>query len=364
MPGVTPPERALAARLRKLRKSQWPDVSITQGELAEALSGRKRASVQLISSWESSTNPAPPPEDRLNAIVTFFSTRRSIETQPYRLINEQDLTADEKDQRKLLRDELFALRAAALAATAAPTVSASARSTLVGHGPWFYEQGPILLVCPEPEPEAMNGSAPLTSTADASDVYRLTDLKSLIELYGHIRAVNPDLHVSYKGALEMTTDDWTKHLVLLGGIDFNLATELAMLRTSVPVTQRSVDDDPSRGCFQVVEGDETLNFSPTFADLGGSRVLTHDIGHFFRAPNPHNRERTISVCNGMFGSGVYGAVRALTHDGMRDKNADFLAERFVDDTFSLLFRVDVVKDEALTPDWTAPGTVLHSWPEA
>jgi transcriptional regulator with XRE-family HTH domain len=364
VPVVAQPDRVLAARLRKLRKSWWPDVSITQAELAEALSGRKNASISLISSWESGNEPTPPPEDRLNAIVTFFSTRRSIEARPYRLISEQELTAEEKEVRKSLRDELFALRAAALAETSTPSAPAPVRRTLVGRWPWSYEQGPILLVCPEPELPVMNGSVSPASDPDATDVYRLTDLQSLIELYGHIRAVNPDLHVSYKGARGMTTDDWTKHLVLIGGIDFNLATQWAMLRTSVPVTQRSVDDDPSRGCFQVVEGEDTLNFTPSFADLGGSRVLTHDIGHFFRAPNPHNRERSITVCNGMFGSGVYGAVRALTHDELRDKNADFLAERFDGDTFSLLFRVDVVNDNALTPDWTAPGTVLHAWPEA
>ncbi|MBO3743099.1 hypothetical protein [Actinoplanes flavus] len=65
----------------------------------------------------------------------------------------------------------------------------------------------------------------------------------------------------------------------------------------------------------------------------------------------------------MYGSGVYGAVRTLTHDVFREKNADYLAQRFTGDTFSLLFRVQVLNGVAATPDWTAPGTVLHTWPE-
>ncbi|MFI5890153.1 hypothetical protein ACIA5D_08530 [Actinoplanes sp. NPDC051513] len=89
-----------------------------------------------------------------------------------------------------------------------------------------------------------------------------------------------------------------------------------------------------------------------------------DVGHLFRARNPMNREKIITVCNGMYGSGVYGTVRALTHDVFRDKNAGHLARGFAGDTFSLLFRVQVLNGLAATPDWTAPGTVLNAWPEA
>ncbi|WP_231954756.1 XRE family transcriptional regulator [Actinoplanes derwentensis] len=341
-------------RLRELRKSWWPDVSVTQAELAEALSGRKRASVQLISSWESSTSPAPPPEDRLNAILTFFSSRRSIESRPYRLVAEQELTGEESATRALLRDELFALRAAAVA-DAATGYPANPMS-IVGRGPWHYKEGPILIVCSEPENEAW----PSIPDPDVAKLSRLADLDSLFELHGHLRAVNPDLDVGYVSAREMTETDWTAHLVLLGGVDWNKATSNALRLTPVPVTQLSADDDPSRGCFQVVTETESLSFSPEFDIREDTHVLIQDVGHFFRAPNPLNRERTITVCNGMFGSGVYGAVRTLTHDIFREKNADFLAQTFTGDAFSLLFRVQVLNGIAVTPDWTAPGTVLHA----
>ncbi|MFF5290288.1 helix-turn-helix domain-containing protein [Paractinoplanes globisporus] len=361
MPAATNHGRALAERLRKLRKSRWPDVSITQAELAEALSGRKKASVQLISSWERTSDPTPPPEDRLNAILTFFSTRRSISTRPYRLISEQDLTADEAAARAELEAELFSLRSAAVSNGEAPEIEvATSPPSIVGRGPWHYKVGPVVIVCAERGGE----TPPATNDPDRPKLSRFADLDSLMELHGHIRAVNPDLNVRFVGASEMVEDDWTAHVVLLGGIDWNEATQEAMRLTPVPVRQVSDDADPSRGCFEVVDEGETQPFVPEFEDRGGGRVLVQDVGHFFRAPNPMNRERTITVCNGMYGSGVYGAVRTLTHDVFREKNSDYLAQRFRGDTFSLLFRVQVLNGVATTPDWTDPETVLHTWPEA
>jgi transcriptional regulator with XRE-family HTH domain len=355
------PGRQLAERLRQLRKTQWPDVTVTQTELAKALSKRKPASVQLISSWERAGSPTPPPEDRLNAILTFFSTRRSIEARPYRLISEQDLTADEAATRNRLKLELFALREAALTESDAEALSVTGSpQSIVGRGPWAYKEGPIIIVCAEPD----NDDAPAPADPDRSKLSRLADLDSLVELHGHIRAVNPDLLVRFAGIRDMRGEDWAAHLVLLGGVDWNEATQDAMRETPVPVTQLSDDDDPSRGCFQiVVEGEETLSFVPEFDSRGGARVLVQDVGHLFRVPNPYNQERSLTVCNGMYGSGVYGAVRTLTDAMFREKNADYLAQRFAGDSFSLLFKVRVLAGEVTTPDWTASGTVLHSWSE-
>ncbi|XVU29242.1 helix-turn-helix domain-containing protein [Actinoplanes sp. CA-054009] len=353
MATVGDPGRVLAKRLRELRKAWWPDVSITQADLAEALAGRKKTSVQLVSSWERLADPTPPPEDRLNAILTFYCTRRSIESRPYKLVSEQELTADEAETRDTLARELFALREAPAAAWNG--------TTIVGHGPWFYDEGPVMIVCAEPD----NGEPQADLDPDRSKLSRLADLDSLFELHGHIRAVNPDLEVQWASARDMKETDWTKHLVLLGGIDWNSATQDAMRLTPVPVTQLSDDADPSRGCFRVVTDGQAQSFTPEFVSRGDDRILVQDVGHFFRAANPLNLEKTITVCNGMYGKGVYGAVRALTHDVFRDKNAAFLADRFPgEEAFSLLFRVQVLNGVVTTPDWTAPDTVRHGWPEA
>jgi len=43
----------LARTLRKLRESHWPDVELTQVQLAEALSKERKVGPATISSWES-----------------------------------------------------------------------------------------------------------------------------------------------------------------------------------------------------------------------------------------------------------------------------------------------------------------------
>jgi hypothetical protein len=147
-------------------------------------------------------------------------------------------------------------------------------------------------------------------------------------------------------------------------VDWNHATKDTMRLTGVPVQQHSDDDDPSRGCFRIV-GEESQSFAPVFEDRGTDRVIVQDVGHFLRAPNPLNRARTVTVCNGMYGTGVFGAVRTLTDKVFRDQNAKYLADTFGGrDAFSLLFRVQIVNGVVVTPDWTAPDTVLHAWSQA
>lgn len=366
MPGEA--ARKLALRLRSLRKSQWPGVSVTQAQLAEALESRKPTSVQVISSWERTAAPTAPPEDRIDAIATFFSTPRSIEGGRFRLLRDDELSEKESKAREALRRELIGLREAAMAGDRGVS-SAGDRpaETIVGHGPWhFGDDAPVVIVCAE-LPERIQEELPFAGwpAQDRAQLTRFADLDSLFELHGHIRAVNPDAEVGYRSANRMETDDWAAHLVLLGGVDWNRATKDTMRLTSVPVRQYSDDSDPRRGCFQVVDGDEMESFAPVFEGPETGQVLLQDVGHFLRAPNPLNRARTLTVCNGMYGTGVYGAVRTLTDKVFREQNADYLATTFSgSESFSLLFRVHNANGVPATPDWTAPGTVLHKWSEA
>ncbi len=70
----------------------------------------------------------------------------------------------------------------------------------------------------------------------------------------------------------------------------------------------------------------------------------------------------MTICNGMYGRGTYGAVRALTDERFRDRNAEYIRDRFGDsEAFCLLTRVTVENGATLTPDWTLPDTVLFEW---
>jgi len=78
--------------------------------------------------------------------------------------------------------------------------------------------------------------------------------------------------------------------------------------------------------------------------------------------SPFNRKRFVTICNGMYGRGTYGAVRALTDERFRDRNAEYLRDTFGDsEAFCILTRVPVQAVRTLTPDWTVPGTVLFKW---
>ena len=62
----------LARRLRALRQERWPGISLTQGELAQALGGDYRLSVPLISSWGVSRRPEDPTLEAPRCICDFL----------------------------------------------------------------------------------------------------------------------------------------------------------------------------------------------------------------------------------------------------------------------------------------------------
>jgi transcriptional regulator with XRE-family HTH domain len=345
----------LARRLRELRK----DFGLTQAALAAALSDRESTSVASISSWESQQSPKLPTEDRLELYATFFATRRSIAGGGARLLGAGELTEEERRSREDLRHELAALRAAAVHEPVAEVIGA--------RGPWYFaDERPVTIVC-APVPPELLAQMPYTQP-DAPDyiqLYTYADVDALLELHGHLRAANPAVQVNIRLASELASDDYVTHLVLLGGVDWNVLTRDVLERFDLPLTQVSSDADPEGAHFQVHEGGSSRAFRPVLRTRGRRTILAEDVAHFFRAPNPFNRKRTITICNGIYGRGTYGAVRTLTDSRFRDRNAEYLESRFRGgDTFSILARVPIVNGVVVTPDWTQQETRLHEWPEA
>jgi hypothetical protein len=107
----------LARRLRAFREARWPNLRITQAQLAKALGGKKPLSVPLISCWESATNPRIPSIPQLEAYATFFATERSAEAAQPRMLNHRELTGPERRARDELLRELMILRNQAVHAT-------------------------------------------------------------------------------------------------------------------------------------------------------------------------------------------------------------------------------------------------------
>ncbi len=342
------PQPALARRLKALRERYWPDVGIRQGQLAKAFGG---VSTSLISSWENTEKPVSPPVKRLEAYATLFATRRSWTGGSLRVLTLEELTDDERDQRKELLDELLWLRE--------------------GNEPepgvvdlWTFEEVDqrITIVCaPLPEEYRRNLVYADPESADFVSLYTYADPDALIELFGHIRARNPDNPVTFRTSNELTADDYTGHLVLLGGVDWNTVTKVVINRADLPLEQVGRAVDAEHGGFRVQENGQPRLIEPR---LDAQGHLVEDVAHFYRGVSPFNRKRTVTVCNGMYGRGTLGAVRALTDNRFLDRNTAYVRDRFAgEESFSIISRVPVIGGQGLTPDWTLEENRLHEWPE-
>ncbi|MFE9746321.1 XRE family transcriptional regulator [Saccharothrix saharensis] len=353
---------SLSHRLRALREQRWPDVTITQSDLARAFSAEKPASVPLLSSWESRSKPKTPPLHRLAAYATFFATRRSVASRPYRLLPVDELTPDELRQRDELLRELTDLRAAVEREDGTTPAHDRANRDF-----WYFDDRYDITIVVAQLPADMRAKMPYSDPTqpDYVELYTYADLDALIELHGHIRALNPRSQVNFRIASDLAPDDYTTHLVLLGGVDWNLVTRELLDRVDLPITQVARHDMAEAGGFVVHApgGDERL-YAPRLGNHGGHEVLLEDIGHFYRGTNPFNHKRTVTICNGQYGRGTLGVVRALTDGRFRDRNAEYLNQRFPGLTsYSILTRVMVVNGQVVTPDWNLPENRLFEWPE-
>jgi len=352
------PDVLLARRLRSLRKHHWPGRVLTQGQLARVLGAK---SVALISSWENEARPISPPLRHLETYALFFASQRSVEHEPFRLLDPGELTPAERADHDRLLAELTTLRRAARSSQAVQAFADPTERTL-----WqFPLDQDITIVC-APLPGNMLANAPFSNPADPDylRMSRFADMDALIELYGHIRAVNPGNQVKCRTSDELRPDDFTDHLVLIGGVDWNATTRDMFQRVTIPVNQTERPDFDDYGAFTARDGDEELLFEPTVERDGDRRTLVEDVAHFYRGPNPYNKKRTVTFLNGMFGRGTFGVVRALTDPRFRDRNEAYVRDRFAgSDTFSVLTRVPVVNGRVVTPDWTISENRLHEWPK-
>jgi hypothetical protein len=347
----------LARRLRDLRLNQWPRETITQRMLAEALGGERPRSVSLISAWENENNSITPQPAQLHDYATFFVTKRSVAGGHGRLIPDDELTADEIAARDQLYRSLLSLRTDG---TDLPSVSADVAGVRFD---WRFPRGAsIRIVCgPLQDP-----SHPYTNPdhPNYTDLLTFADLDALMELFGHLRKVNPDNDIRFvrSDRLEAAPDELASHLVWLGGAGLNVLTNQVFWSAGLPIQQIQIDEPPfadTGEIFEVTRGKEKIEFRPV---LTQDEALVEDIGLLARTPNPYNSSTTLTVCDGVFARGVFGAVRSLTDDKLRGKNESYLTARFGgEDRFAILMRVPVLLGTTMTPDLRNESMRLFEW---
>jgi hypothetical protein len=321
---------------------------LTQDQLAKVLSTEKTGSVAgaTLSSWESTTKPKRPSPSRLSAYARFFCTRRSLEGKPH-LIPEDELKPDELERCRKLESNLLELL---------HPEDRRARRT------FEFDVGPVIVICPD-APTEVQGSLANEDDPNFTKLQKYADLDALIELYGHLRAENPALDVFHRLASEVRSDDLSIHVIVLGGIGWNEVTlTIQSTISQVPITQAAVDDLKKGEIFRVKTPNGVESFYPEYRELGEVKKLVADVGYLARLRNPFKVSRTLTICNGIFSHGVYGAVRCLTDTEVREENEKYLANRFPDGEFAMLLRIPVVRNEAVSPDLQNPDARLYEWP--
>jgi hypothetical protein len=346
----------LSRRLRELREHEWPDVTLTQVELARALSAQGRIAPATLSSWESLTSPKTPTTARLSVYARFFASKRSVDGTPH-LLPLDNFTQEERERFAQLEEELLALHAAA---DQAQPGSETQRRALLS----FADRGPIVIICPE-TPQESRGPLADATNINHNRLHKFADLDALLEVFGHIRALNPELHVLARLPSEVQQKDLQNHIVLLGGIAWNRTMRriLSDLERKLPIEQVEDLRVPAGDVFRVRkddEGDGQLHL-PVIEVVGSETELVEDVGLIARLPNSFNFSRTMTICNGIHSKGVLGAVLAITDETVRPANESYLAQRFPNGDFAMLVRVPVVGGQVLAPDLQNPRTHLFEW---
>ena len=367
------PRQALARRLRALREERWPGTKVKQDQLAATLSeGGRSVSVPLVSSWESRTTPKVPPLTRIQDIATFYASPRSFDGHVGHLLSADEMTVQEKAAKDDLLQELTRLRSEALAAPGPArrwtTVPGAGQQTpqSLSTGPYYFNDGHrVTIVCAQ-LPQKMLRQMPYTDPMDPDfiELYTYSDPDALLELWGHLRAANPTSLVRFRAADQLSADAYQGHLISLGGVDWNETTSRALDRLQLPVKQVTDWNKEGGVYFEVTEDDgRKVLHRPLLEGSGERRILREDVALFARAVSPFNQKRLLTICNGMYGRGTYGAVRALTDELFRDRNMEYIQARFANrEAFCILTRVTVENGVTLTPDWTLPETRLFEWP--
>jgi hypothetical protein len=224
-----------------------------------------------------------------------------------------------------------------------------------------FDAGPVIVICPT-APTDLWGPLADEQDPNFTKMRQYGDLDALIELYGHLRAENPTLEVFHRLTSDVVSDDFSSHVILLGGIGWNKVTRRFQSVTSqVPVTQTAVDDLSGGDIFRAEGANGPRSFYPEYEDLGDGKELIADVGYIARLHNPFKVSRTLTICNGIFSRGVFGAVRCLTDASVREDNERYLADRFPEGEFAMLLRVPVVENQTLSPDLQDPNARLYEW---
>jgi transcriptional regulator with XRE-family HTH domain len=397
---MTTPSAAalLGKRLKELRDSR----KLTQRQLGDLLGAGKPLSPALISSWESGR--AVPAQKWIDAYVQLFSRPAGAEGEG----------AEDQETRHLLEGQLVPLREDAAErplGTSSMGIAPHARPNVHSDRFWHFPDGqPIRIVgskFPEGTDDDVIGAIPYANPAHPNhmSLLRFSDADAVVELFGHIRAENPNSDVRFMTPDRVIPDDLNGHVVIVGGGDYNEWAEWFAEQMNVPVGGRTSNQaqsgeprperlgepwterlgEPwSNAVFRVADPDTgaSTQYRPeydgyldtTIMKLEGERTspievrwpnLVSDLALVARQRNPLNSAATATLCYGLYARGTYGAARIFTDARVRDTNEQFRRGHFGDaEAFWMLVRVVCNQrlGMTMTPDLSQARTRVLEWP--
>jgi hypothetical protein len=225
----------------------------------------------------------------------------------------------------------------------------------------FSDSGPVTIVCGQ-LPADTRGPLAYPGNPNYSELTSFADPDALMELYGHVRAENPMMDILTRVSSQVSRDDLTGHMVLLGPIMWNEISAQPLDIARLRVRQME-DPELMTGEIFVAEVDGMeRKFLPKWG--GDRQTMIEDVGFLSRMPNPLNSSRTLTICNGIHSRGVLGTVRSLPDARLRESNMQYIEQAFGEDPhFGILMRIPVITGKTMTPDFASPGTVLYQWSE-
>lgn len=184
----------------------------------------------------------------------------------------------------------------------------------------------------------------------------LADLDTLIDIYGAVRADNPQSQVVIKAAQDLAQQDVATHLVLIGGLTWEAVTPWFSRIFSIPV---EAGDPFDRGAIVVRDPDNgEREFTHT---LSGDEVV-EDVGFFASGENPSAPRRRLVICGGITTRGVRGAALCFIDLQMRERNEQYVMTRFPNgSTYCIVMRVPVMNKDPLPPDLSKKENRLFEW---
>lgn len=350
MPAAPVNAARLAQRLKELRESR---PGLTQTLLASALSMENRVASATLSSWESANNPKAPTPTRLEAYARFFASPRSFDGTQAVLLTKQQLRENEDEL--LEYDRLQAELLELLQGEDDEPVATVKQRTLLD-----FDDGDIVIICPD-APEDATGPLAEESSPNFTLLHQFADTDALIEVFGHIRALNPTRKVFYRTSESVSRHEIQNHLVLIGGIGWSRTTRRVLSLVSMPVEQIEHPDLSTGEVFRLTKTDaaeEKVHFPVTDPETG---ELVEDVALIARVENPFNSNRTLTILNGVHSRGVLGAALSVTDETIRSGNEEYLAERFPRGGFVLLMRVPVIEGKVIAPDFKNARSRLFEW---